>query len=267
MKFFYIDNRLCTDCGRCTDTCPTGAIYVVGDTRYINYDKCTSCGSCIRVCNAGAITVETVERMARELENVELYKSRIQRLENEVTALKQHVRSLEEMVRRVILHLPVAAFVADKEERIVAANAALRELAADLQSNAEKEVETLEGHGLKEIFQEEVVRLMNTVAADGGDPGYVAKIGSRELSVTYTSLGQGARLGILRDLRDPAVLGEEVVRRLRGTIDRQLAVVQKIGFLLGEEVSEVVNDLSSVIRAVEAGKDPDGDKNGTGDGK
>lgn len=80
MKFFYINNRLCTDCGRCSDSCPTGAVYVAGEARYINYDKCTSCGSCIRVCSAGAVTVETVERMAREIENTELYKARIQRL-------------------------------------------------------------------------------------------------------------------------------------------------------------------------------------------
>ena len=267
MKFFYINNRLCTDCGRCIDACPTEAVHVVGDTRYINYDKCTSCGGCIRVCNVGAITVETVEQMAREMEQVELYKTRIQRLENEVTALRQHVRSLEEMVRRVIRFLPVAAFVTDKEEQVVAANTALRNLVSDLSSNAGREIETLEGRSLKEIFPDEVVRMMKTVAVDGGDLGYVTKIGKREFSVTYTALDQGAWLGVLRDLRDPVVLGEEIVRRLHETIDRQLSVVQKVGFLLGEEVSEVVNNLSSVIRAVEAVQSPESDKDGAGDGE
>ena len=267
MKFFYINNRLCTDCGRCTDACPTGAVYAAGEARYVNYDKCTSCGSCIRVCNAGAITVETVERMAREMEQVELYRTRIQRLENEVAALNQHLRSLEEMVRRVIRLLPVAAFVTDKEERVVAANTALYSLVSALSPNAGRETETWEGRSLKEIFPDEVVRLMKTVAADDGDSGYVTRIGGRELSVTYTALGQGAWLGILRDLRDPVVLGEEVVRRLRGTIDRQLSVVQKVGFLLGEEVSEAVNNLSSVIRALEAVQSPESDKDGTGDGE
>lgn len=267
MKFFYINNRLCTDCGRCSDSCPTGAVYVAGEARYINYDKCTSCGSCIRVCSAGAVTVETVERMAREIENTELYKARIQRLENELTALKQHVRSLEEVLRRVIARLPVAAFVADKEERIVAANAALCELAAEALPGTGERRETLVGSSLKEVFPDEVVRLLKTAAGDGGEPGYAARIGKRELSFSYTSLGQGAWLGILRDLRDPVVLGEEVVQRLRGTIDRQLSVVQKIGFLLGEEVSAVVNDLSSVIRALEAADLPVTDEKEGCDGK
>lgn len=267
MKFFYINNHLCSDCGRCAEACPTGAIYSLAEARYINYDKCTSCGGCIRVCNVGAITVETVERMAREIENTELYKGRIQRLENQLTALKQHVRSLEEVLKKVIMTLPLAAFVVDKEERVVVANAALCELLAELLPRAGGTTETFEGKGLKEIFPDEVVRLLRTIAAEEEVSEYATQIGKRELSVTYTSLGQGAWMGILRDLRDPVVLGEEVVQRLRGTIDRQLAVVQKIGFLLGEEVSEVVNDLSSVIRAVETTDNAMHIKSDTGHGE
>jgi anaerobic carbon-monoxide dehydrogenase iron sulfur subunit len=48
--------RVCTQCGKCMEVCPEGAIYRRDDGAYIVLvEKCTNCGVCIPVCKPGVI--------------------------------------------------------------------------------------------------------------------------------------------------------------------------------------------------------------------
>jgi hypothetical protein len=54
---------------------------------------------------------------------------------------------------------------------------------------------------------------------------------------------------IIRDLYSPEVQGEEVINRVSEVIEKNLAMVQKIGFLLGEGASETEQMLNSIIES------------------
>jgi hypothetical protein len=54
---------------------------------------------------------------------------------------------------------------------------------------------------------------------------------------------------IIRDLYSPEVQGEEVTNRVSEVIDKNLEMVQKIGFLLGEGASETEQMLNSIIES------------------
>ena len=57
----------CTSCGRCVESCPTGAISLVDQKPLINADICSRCGVCIHACPEGAWTMlraEWEERIA-----------------------------------------------------------------------------------------------------------------------------------------------------------------------------------------------------------
>jgi hypothetical protein len=54
---------------------------------------------------------------------------------------------------------------------------------------------------------------------------------------------------ILRDLYSPEVQGEEVTSRVSEVIEKNLEMVQKIGFLLGEGASETEQMLNSIIES------------------
>lgn len=41
---------VCTQCGKCAEACPEGAIYEKGEIYYINEKKCTGCWECIDAC-------------------------------------------------------------------------------------------------------------------------------------------------------------------------------------------------------------------------
>lgn len=48
--------RVCSQCGKCMEVCPEGAIFRRDDGAYIVLtEKCTNCGECIPVCKPGVI--------------------------------------------------------------------------------------------------------------------------------------------------------------------------------------------------------------------
>ena len=62
---------------------------------------------------------------------------------------------------------------------------------------------------------------------------------------------------IIRDLYSPEVQGEEVTTRVTEVIEKNLEMVQKIGFLLGEGAAETEQMLNSIIESYRKKSLPD----------
>ena len=63
---FKVRQELCSGCGNCADTCPTGAISLAWGTARIDQHRCNSCGLCEETCPQRAI-VEFVPIAKTEL--------------------------------------------------------------------------------------------------------------------------------------------------------------------------------------------------------
>ncbi|MBQ4280207.1 MAG: 4Fe-4S binding protein [Rikenellaceae bacterium] len=252
MKFFYINNERCTECNRCIDSCPTGAVYVFEGAHHINYDKCVSCGTCMKSCTSGAISLERMEALTVELGKLGQYKSRMQQLERDVALLREQVAAAKGATRQVIDRLPVAALLADRQGRVAVANRPLFELLAPALAPTVESVDALAGSRLDSLLGDYIYHLFRQAALGEEIADLIADLGGRQVSVSFASLHSGGLiLGLVSDLSRPDVVGGEIARRLRETIDLKMAMVQKIGFLLGEEGSEVVKKLNSIIKMVE----------------
>jgi len=74
------------------------------------------------------------------------------------------------------------------------------------------------------------------------------KIGDNLLNVSIFPIVKGKVAGgIIRDMRAPEVQRAEVINRITDVIDRNLEMVQKIGFLLGEGATDIERMLNSII--------------------
>ena len=73
-------------------------------------------------------------------------------------------------------------------------------------------------------------------------------VGEKLLNVSIFPILKGKVVGgIIRDMRAPEVQRTEVINRINDVIDRNLEMVQKIGFLLGEGATDIERMLNSII--------------------
>ncbi len=64
----YVNNFICTECNRCVEVCPEGAIEVMPKVFWeniylINEEKCTKCGKCEEICPTGALKLDKKEEI------------------------------------------------------------------------------------------------------------------------------------------------------------------------------------------------------------
>ena len=62
-----IDDDLCTGCGSCIDSCPSGGIEII-DSRAVITDNCNLCGACVEACPVEAIILEREEFETKKID-------------------------------------------------------------------------------------------------------------------------------------------------------------------------------------------------------
>lgn len=53
--------RVCTQCGKCAEACPEGAIYLQDGVYLVDKDKCTRCLMCVDACPFGVMMIHDDE--------------------------------------------------------------------------------------------------------------------------------------------------------------------------------------------------------------
>jgi hypothetical protein len=107
-----------------------------------------------------------------------------------------------------------------------------------------------QGADLRKIFTEDICNLFSFVLTesepvDGRDVSH----GSELLNLSIFPIRENQIAGaIVRDMRAPEVQKAEVIKRVSEVIDKNLSMVQQIGFLLGEGASDIEKMLNSVIK-------------------
>lgn len=69
---YIIDEKLCTGCGSCLDSCPHEAITIPGITAVIDSTRCRECGICVDYCPTGAIIRQVSAAVLTKLPNQSL---------------------------------------------------------------------------------------------------------------------------------------------------------------------------------------------------
>ena len=81
------------------------------------------------------------------------------------------------------------------------------------------------------------------------------KIGDKLLNLSVFSIKKGKMAGaVIRDMYLPEVQREEALARITDVIDKNLKMVQNIGFLLGEGAADTEKMLRSIIDSYNTNK-------------
>ncbi len=174
---------------------------------------------------------------------------------------QQLARESFETTRTMLEKLPSSVVLVDSELKVIQANKSFINMLDEEARMIEDIIPGLEGADLKTLLPYNFYNLFSYVLNQ--DDNIVNRdVHFNEIlyNVSIFTIRKNKVVGaVIRDLYVPEVRKEEVIKRVTDVIDKNLELVQKIGFLLGEGASETEAMLNSIIESYKMPEKPEKD--------
>ena len=171
--------------------------------------------------------------------------------ETQDKVLSEHDSAMQasELTDAMLEKLRAGIVIVDYKLKIIKANNTFCNILGEEAQEINEIIPGLAGADLSKLFSEEICNLFdfvlkNSESVDGRDVRHEESLLNISIFPIRESQVAG---GIIRDMRAPSVQRAEVTRRVSDVIDKNLEMVQKIGFLLGESAADIEKMLNSVI--------------------
>lgn len=184
--------------------------------------------------------------------NDQLAKAQKALQDSEKLALEEKILAQEysETLSAVLQKIPSGVVIVNEKLRIIQANREFIEILGEEIKSIDEVIPGLKGADLRTLFPPHMLNLFTFVLQNNQEVMHKdITMNSRLLNLSVFPIRKGSILGaVLRDLSLPEVQKEEVIKKVTEVIDKNLEMVQKIGFLLGEGASDTEKMLNSIIK-------------------
>ncbi|HQG63404.1 MAG TPA: [Fe-Fe] hydrogenase large subunit C-terminal domain-containing protein [Bacteroidales bacterium] len=173
--------------------------------------------------------------------------------ESEEIALREKdiAQSTSDMMHNMLEKLPSAVVIVDHNLKILHSNQSFINTIGEDAKAISEVIPGLTGADIRTLIPFNVYNMFSFVLKE--DEPVVSKdvhFEERMLNISIFPIKKNKICGaVIRDLYSPEVQGEEVTNRVSEVIEKNLEMVQKIGFLLGEGASETEQMLNSIIES------------------
>lgn len=205
------------------------------------------------MCNfyASRNTMDHIQSL--KISNEKLAQAQVALRESEQIAQreKETAREASEITRAMLQKLPSAVVILDETLKIIQANESLIALLGEEAREINEVVPGLTGADLKTLLPYNIHNLFTYVLANNENiTDRDITLNDKQFSISVFVIRKQKILGaVIRDLSAPEVQKEEIVKRLTDVVDKNLSLVQQIGFILGEGASETERMLNSIIES------------------
>jgi ferredoxin len=210
------------------------------------------------MCSTFAIQhTKTFNETLKEL-NEKLAKTR-----QELNSAREKVKSehdsayqASELTNAVLNKLRAGIVIVDFQLKIVKANDTFCRIMGEDAEELSEIIPGLAGADLRKFVGTDISNLFSYVISNSESVesrDVMHDQGLLNLSV-FPIINNRIAGGIIRDMRAPEVQKAEVISRISDVIDKNLEMVQQIGYLLGEGASDIEKMLNSVIKFYEQDK-------------
>lgn len=164
---------------------------------------------------------------------------------------QQLARESFETTRTMLEKLPSSVVLVDNELKVIQANKSFINILDEEVRMIEDVIPGLEGADLKTLLPYNFHNLFSYVLTrDDNIVNRDVHFNDILYNVSIFTIRKNKIVGaVIRDLYVPEVRKEEVIKRVTDVIDKNLGLVQQIGFLLGEGASETEAMLNSIIES------------------
>jgi hypothetical protein len=182
-------------------------------------------------------------------EKLALARKALRESEEKTRQQKESAIQASELTNAMLEKLRAGVVIVDNMLKVVKANTTFTTILGEEAEQINEVIPGLVGADLNRLIPSSFINLFSYVLTDNESiENRDVKIGENLLNVSIFPIVKGKVAGgIIRDMRAPEVQRAEVVNRITEVIDRNLEMVQKIGFLLGEGATDIEHMLNSII--------------------
>ena len=159
-------------------------------------------------------------------------------------------------MENVLQKLPTSIVIVDENLHIMRANESLIKILGPEVQEISEIIPGLVGADIKTLMPYNVYNLFSYAIANGEDiQNRDVHINNELFNISVFSVKKNKIVGaVIRDMYAPEIRKEEVIKRVTEAIDKNLEMVQKIGFLLGEGAAETEQMLNSIMEFYKTAK-------------
>lgn len=241
-----------------------------------NPDDEVNCGACgYMSCRDFATTVAkglAVPEMCHTftLRNKQEYIETLRQTNRKLAETKKALKESEELARRekdiaqntsdmmnnMLEKLPTGVVIVDNNLKILHSNQSFINIIGEDAKTISDVIPGMAGADIKTLIPFNVYNMFSFVLKE--DEPVLSRdvhFEDKMLNISIFPIRKNRMCGaIIRDLYSPEVQAEEVTNRVTEVIEKNLEMVQKIGFLLGEGASETEQMLNSIIESYKTKK-------------
>jgi len=169
---------------------------------------------------------------------------------------KQAAKEASETINAMLQKLPSAVVIIDQNLKVIQSNKTFIDYLGDEAQSINEVIPGLVGADLKSLLPHNIFTLFSHVLDN--QQNIVNRdiyLDDKLLNLSIFNIKKGKIVGaVVRDMYAPEIRKEQVIKRVTEVIDKNLEMVQKIGYLLGEGASETEQMLNSIIEFYQSEK-------------
>lgn len=201
--------------------------------------------------------IETLRQTNKKLSET---KKALKESEEQAMKEKDAAQDASETMNSMLNKLPNGVVIVDNELKILHSNERFLEIIGEDAKAIAEIIPGLRGADLKTLLPFNVYNIFSFVLRENESViSRDVQLEDRMFNVSIFPIRQNRIAGaVIRDLFSPEVQREEVITRVSDVIDKNLDMVQKIGFLLGEGASDTEKMLNSIVESFRQKKNEPG---------
>jgi len=194
---------------------------------------------------------QTIMELSKANKKMEETKIALEKSKKEALVDKIAMEEAHQITHSMLQELPSAIVIVDQKLKIIQANKGLIDLLGGDAKDIAQVIPGLVGADLKSFIPFNIQKLFSFVFNSGDN------IINRDIhmndeiyTASFFSIKENEIVGaVLRNMQQPEIQKEQVIERVTEVIDKNLEMVQKIGFLLGEGAAETEQMLNSILQS------------------
>lgn len=182
---------------------------------------------------------------------------------NDISELKRTEKRLKraqesmEVSSHMLHKINVGIVMMDEFHKVVDSNESFAKLMGEESAELFETIPGLKGANVSELVPEVIFKMLSNILSSGEDIlERDIKFQNKLLHISVVTLYKNKVVGaVIRDMSAPLLVRDEIINRAQRIKIQNIETVQKIAYLLGENVAETEELLNSIIESYRYGDD------------